>query len=130
MKQHKKPPPPGRADGGEYSLGDLFGLMLRLDQRLTSLEQVLTGGVGIPLGRMIQLREGRVVPEKEWYTTTELAEAMGVSQYTVQAHWCANRRIECEKDPDTGKWRIPGREFQRLVKGGSLRRPLTRKEKP
>lgn len=57
---------------------------------------------------------------KEWYSTSELAEAMGVSVYTVSVRWCNAQRIESEKDPITGKWRIPGHEFQRLVKGGSL----------
>lgn len=59
--------------------------------------------------------------EKEWYTTTELAEAMGVSQYTVQERWCNSGRIACEKDSDTAKWRIPGTEYRRLVAGGALR---------
>lgn len=59
--------------------------------------------------------------EKEWYTTDELAKALGKAQWTVQEKWCNRGRIDCEKDPDTGKWRIPGSEFRRLVKGGSLR---------
>ena len=58
--------------------------------------------------------------QKEWYTTTELAEAMDKSQFTVQERWCNDGRIECEKDPETGKWRIPGHEFRRLVGGGGL----------
>ena len=58
--------------------------------------------------------------EKEWYTTTELAETMDVSQYTVQERWCNQGRIECEKEPANGKWRIPGAEYRRLVAGGSL----------
>jgi hypothetical protein len=58
---------------------------------------------------------------KEWYTTTELAVAMGKSQYTIQEHWCNDARIECGKDPESGKWRIPGHEYQRLVAGGALR---------
>src|SRR5947207_3312011 len=58
---------------------------------------------------------------KEWYSTTELADAMSVSVYTVAERWCNAGRIECEKDPDSGKWRIPGHEFQRLVRGGPLR---------
>ncbi len=61
-------------------------------------------------------------PEKKWYTTGEVAEIMGVSRYTFQ-EWCNRDRIECEKDPDTGKWRIPGREVQRLRKGGKRRPP-------
>jgi hypothetical protein len=58
---------------------------------------------------------------KEWHSTGELAEAMGVSVYTVAERWCNGGRIACEKDPDTGKWRIPGAEFERLVRGGGLK---------
>lgn len=65
------------------------------------------------------LRDQRI--EKEWYTTAELAEAMGVKQYTIQERWCNAGRIECEKDGESGKWRIPGREYRRLVAGGPLR---------
>lgn len=55
--------------------------------------------------------------EKEWYTTTEVADIMGVKQYTVQERWCNQGRIECEKDPSSGKWRIPGTEVARLRAG-------------
>lgn len=43
---------------------------------------------------------------------------MGVTQHTVQVRWCGEGRIECEKDPDTGRWRIPGHEYDRLRRGG------------
>ncbi len=56
---------------------------------------------------------------KDWYTTGELAQAMGVTGHTIRERWCNQGRIECEKDPATGKWRIPGREFERLRRGGS-----------
>jgi hypothetical protein len=59
--------------------------------------------------------------EKEWYTTAELAEAVGKKQFTIQERWCNDGRIECEKDPDSGKWRIPGAEYRRLVGGGALK---------
>ncbi len=57
---------------------------------------------------------------KEWYSTSELADIMGVKQYTVQERWCNQGRIECEKEPDSGKWRIPGPEVERLKNGGAL----------
>ncbi len=57
---------------------------------------------------------------KEWYSTSELANIMGVKQYTVQECWCNQGRIECEKEPDSGKWRIPGQEVERLKNGGAL----------
>ena len=84
--------------------------LLLLDQRVNNLTELLGEVHAI-------LTTQRV--EKEWYTTTELAEAKKVSQYTVQERWCNQGRIECEKDPETGKWRIPGREYRRLVAGGS-----------
>jgi hypothetical protein len=65
------------------------------------------------------LRDGR--GEKEWYSTSELAQAMGVSAYTVAEHWCNRGRIACEKVPGTRRWRIPGREYRRLLLGGALR---------
>jgi hypothetical protein len=55
---------------------------------------------------------------KDWYTTAELAAMMGVTGHTVRERWCNQGRIECAKDPATGKWRIPGREFERLRRGG------------
>jgi response regulator of citrate/malate metabolism len=54
---------------------------------------------------------------KDFYTTDELAEALGKSAFTIREHWCNARRIECEKDA-AGKWKIPGREYRRLVNGG------------
>ena len=56
---------------------------------------------------------------KEWYTPNELAELHGKAAFTVR-QWCNNARIECEKDDDTNKWRIPGHEVKRLVNGGTL----------
>jgi len=55
---------------------------------------------------------------KDWYTTGELVQAMGVTGHTVCERWCNQGRIECEKHPGTGKWRIPGHEFERLRRSG------------
>jgi hypothetical protein len=65
------------------------------------------------------LAEQRPEPIKEWYTTAELAAALGKKPYTVQEKWCNAGRIECEKDRN-GKWRIPGHEYRRLKNGGGL----------
>ncbi len=56
--------------------------------------------------------------QKDFYSTRELAQVMGVTQHTVQVRWCAEGRIDCEKDPATGRWRIPGSEYDRLRRGG------------
>ncbi len=58
---------------------------------------------------------------KDWYSTDELAQALGKARWTIQEKWCNAGRIECEKDEESGKWRIPGYEFRRLVNGGKLR---------
>lgn len=55
---------------------------------------------------------------KDWYSTGEVAELMGVSQHTVRERWCNQGRIACEKEQGTGKWRIPGHEYDRLRRGG------------
>lgn len=84
------------------------GMLDSLVVRVAGLEEVV--------GRLTAA--GRP-PSREWYSTGDLAAALGVSQYTVQARWCAEGRIECEKDPLTNKWRIPAKEYERLVRGGS-----------
>jgi hypothetical protein len=56
--------------------------------------------------------------DKRWYTTAEVAEAMRVSRYTVQERWYNRSRIDCSKDPQTGRWRIPVRELRRLLREG------------
>ena len=86
--------------------------ILLLGQRVASLDEKLTEVHQTIMAQRVQ---------KEWYTTGELAEAMGKSQYTIQERWCNDGRIACEKDPESGKWRIPGHEYRRLVGGGALK---------
>jgi hypothetical protein len=101
------------ATGREPTQPDLVLRSLgTIADRLGTLERIVTEVHEIILGQRL---------EKEWYTTAELAEIVGKSQYTIQERWCNEGRIECEKDPDSGKWRIPGHEFRRLRAGGSLR---------
>jgi hypothetical protein len=88
-----------------------YQAILTLSHRLANVERVLAEIHEVVMNQRV---------EKEWYTTSELAEAMGKSQYTVQERWCNEGRIDCEKDPATGKWRIPGHEFRRLKNGGGL----------
>lgn len=58
---------------------------------------------------------------REFYSTADLARAKRVSVYTVTARWCSTGRIEAVKDEETGRWKIPAREYRRLVAGGGLR---------
>ena len=90
---------------------DLVQALGIIAQRLAGLERVVTEVHEIGHGQRF---------EKEWYTTSDLAEILGKSQYTIQERWCNDGRIECEKDPNSGKWRIPGHEVRRLRAGGSL----------
>jgi len=59
--------------------------------------------------------------EKEWYRTDEVAEILDKSDFTVREKWCNQGRIEAVKDQETGKWKIPAHEVQRLRNGGNLR---------
>ena len=87
-------------------------------QELTHLRQL----EGLP-DQFAELRESvdAITVQKDFYTTREVAELMGVTQHTVQVRWCAEGRIEAEKDPVTGHWRIPGHEYDRLRRGGKPR---------
>jgi hypothetical protein len=112
-RSRTRQPAPG---GGQADL--IVGMreaLVGFGQRLASLEHVV--------GDIRHLLESQVVERdlKDWYDTGELADALGVSQHTVQARWCSAGRVECHKDPVSGQWKIPGREYQRLVKGGALR---------
>lgn len=58
--------------------------------------------------------------QKDWYSTAEVAGLLKVSEYTVRQRWCNGGRIDCEKDPFTGRWRVHRREVERLINlGGS-----------
>lgn len=76
--------------------------ILELCEQVAELHSVVTEAVG----------------SKEWYTTAEVASMMNVTRHTVQERWCNAGRIECEKDAATGKWRIPGYEYDRLRRSG------------
>lgn len=88
---------------------ELLRVILVLEQRILELcEQVAD----------LHSVVNEVVGTKDWYTTAEVASMMNVTRHTVQERWCNAGRIECEKDPVSGKWRIPGHEFERLRRGG------------
>jgi hypothetical protein len=90
---------------------DLVHILGLIANRLATLEHVV-----IEIHEIVQGQHF----EKEWYTTAELSEILGKSQFTVQERWCNQGRIECDKDPDSGKWRIPGHEVRRLRAGCGL----------
>jgi hypothetical protein len=83
-----------------------------VDKRLANLEQLVAG-----MGFAGAERQA----EREWYSTAESAELLGKSDFTIREKWCNQGRIECEKCPDSGKWRIPAHEINRLRNGGGLK---------
>jgi hypothetical protein len=60
---------------------------------------------------------------KEWYTTTEIAEALGKSIYSVR-EWARTARIRARKKPcgrgRGGEWLISHQELTRLRNEGLL----------
>ncbi|MEK6238511.1 MAG: helix-turn-helix domain-containing protein, partial [Planctomycetales bacterium] len=103
MQSDKQPANPEQADLQSMGL-----LIQRVDDLTKEVHEI---------GQVV--RNGRI--EKEFYGTAELAELLSKSEYTVREKWCNQGRIECEKDQDTGKWKIPGSEAQRLLNGGGLK---------
>ena len=96
--------------------------LIQMQQELGEVKQELfhlRQLVGLP-DQFAELQESvdAITVQKDFYSTREVAELMGVSQHTVQVRWCADARIEAEKDPATGHWRIPGHEYDRLRRGG------------
>ena len=94
------------------SLQRIIETLDSVDSRLENLEKLVAG-----MGLVVAERQA----EKDWYSTAELAELLGKSDFTVREKWCNQGRIECEKDPDSGKWRIPAHEVRRLHNGGGLK---------
>ena len=60
------------------------------------------------LDQFVELRESveAITVQKDFYSTREVADLMGATQHTVQVRWCSNARIEAEKDPATGEFRV------------------------
>ena len=97
------------------TLIQMQGELVEVKQELAHLRQL----VELP-EQFAELRESvdAITVQKDFYSTREVADLMGVTQHTVQVRWCAEGRIEAEKDPATGHWRIPGHEYDRLRRGG------------
>ena len=61
--------------------------------------------------------------EKEWYTTSEVADLTGRAEFTVR-EWCRLGRVTAQKAVNGQKrqWRIGHEELQRILNHGP--RPL------
>jgi hypothetical protein len=63
-------------------------------------------------------------PRKEWHTTREVADALGLDPYTVRK-WCRYGRVRAEKrSGDADEWVISDEELTRVKDHGLL--PLRR----
>ena len=87
----------------------IIQMLSALEERISQLTQVVEG---------LDSRVSDMDISKDWYSTRDVAELMGVTGHTVRERWCNQSRIACEKNPVTGKWRIPGHEYKRLKRGG------------
>jgi hypothetical protein len=106
------------------SLVDLGEGMTNKQLRAFMLETQPSQDMAQRLARIEAKLDGLLIErqnEKEWYRTDEVAEILGKSDFTVREKWCNQGRIEAVKDEESGKWKIPGHEVQRLRNGGSLR---------
>ena len=56
---------------------------------------------------------------KEWYTTAEVAEIVGKSEYTVR-EYCRKGQIKAEKAPNGRGWLVSHAELERLRNYGPL----------
>ena len=59
---------------------------------------------------------------KEWYTTAEIAEIVGKSEYTVR-EYCRKGQIKAEKAPNGRGWLVSHTELERLRNYGPLPEP-------
>jgi len=64
----------------------------------------------------------RQKPAKEWYTTAEVAESIGKSDYTVR-EYCRKGQIKAEKAPNGRGWLVSHAELDRLRNFGPLPEP-------
>jgi len=98
--------------------------LIEVQRQLSDLNQKIAGLQDLEAlpADIAELRETvhSITAQKDFYSTQEVANLMGVSLFTVQTRWCAEGRIECEKDPSTRRWRIPGEEYDRLRRGGAV----------
>jgi lysyl-tRNA synthetase class I len=59
---------------------------------------------------------------KEWYTTAEVAEIVGKSDYTVR-EYCRKGQIQAKKAPNGRGWLVSHLELNRLRNYGPLPEP-------
>jgi excisionase family DNA binding protein len=73
------------------------------------------------LERIEQTLQALVVQRtvKQFYTTAEVAEIVGRSEYTVR-EYCRKGQIQAEKAPNGRGWLVPHAELERLRNYGAV----------
>jgi excisionase family DNA binding protein len=72
------------------------------------------------IGRLLHQKAG-----KEWYTTAEVAEIVGKSDYTVR-EYCRKGQIKAEKAPNGRGWLVSHAELERLRNYGPMAERVSR----
>ena len=88
----------------EIDLAKLLGLLEQID------------------GKLSTLLDGKTDTAATFLSPEDVATRLRRKPYTVR-EWCRLKRIACEKDEYTGRYRIPIAEFERVNNGGRLLPP-------
>lgn len=92
---------------GQDTASDIVAMLARLDERVAAVHELLIGQRAV----------------KEWYTTAEVAAALGKAEYTVR-EWCRFRRVRAEKRAcgrgRSREWVVSHEELARIRNEGLL----------
>ena len=115
MDIHQLPDDGRRPAGSDAVVDHAVALILSMvEVRLANVETTL-----------VQIISAVQAPqhEQEWYSTGEIAEALGKSEFTVR-EWCRHGRIHAEKRACAAglakEWPISNAELQRIRNEGLL----------
>lgn len=102
----------------ELTIIALFALMGSVHQQLTQIAD--------RLGRIESSMDAKSLNKKEWYSTLEVANIVGKSDFTVR-EWCRKRRINAKKQEsgraNSKSWAISNEELVRFQSDGLLPDP-------
>lgn len=102
----------------ELTIIALFALMGSVHQQLTQIAD--------RLGRIESSMDAKNLNKKEWYSTLEVANILGKSDFTVR-EWCRKGRINAKKQEsgraNSKSWAISSEELTRFQSEGLLPDP-------